>query len=410
GPPTSPSRDAPPTRSTGPASRRSEEWHGCGESPKDSSRNARPSRASRMGSKGSVEEKASILSLGSLDDDADARRKCAADIGSSSDSSSESEDGGVNRLGIDGSLEASRHEGKARLLKEQARRLEEMARKLEDFNQRRRPEAMWRESSEKSTPWAVQLREDMNRLAEVDESMHAWSTSRKSDLDIFIPGGKGKGNKEDDLVQAVMALQKLCLRTAAEGRDLTNIVGEFWLVPSDRDVIKTAKETGADCASRVKTIGKGHGLGPPYLHVASEVLGATRDSLDPSVPEEQEAKIIVDAWTTMADNADYGRAFVSETIRMFRVSDAHRKDDEMEGPDHQGKLMFALSPHFDLMTALKMEKKTIAPPAKEFHAEKLLQAMGVALRKAGGAKPIGSGPKPELDRVVERQLKALQKK
>eukprot|EP00959_Pyramimonas_sp_CCMP1952_P408775 8566579-Pyramimonas_sp.AAC.1 len=79
----------------------------------------------------------------------------------------------------------------------------------------------------------------------------------------------------------------------------------------------------------------------------------------------------------MADNVDYGRAFVSETIRMFRVSDAYRKGDEMEGPDHKGKLMFALAPHFDLMTALNMEKKTIVPPTKEFHAEKLMQAMGV---------------------------------
>eukprot|EP00959_Pyramimonas_sp_CCMP1952_P124122 2595502-Pyramimonas_sp.AAC.1 len=90
-----------------------------------------------------------------------------------------------------------------------------------------------------------------------------------------------------------MALQKLFLRTAAEGRDLINIVGEFWLVPSDHDIIKTAEETGADYASRVKTIGKGHGLGPPYLHVASEVLITMRDSLDPSVPEEQGAKIII---------------------------------------------------------------------------------------------------------------------
>eukprot|EP00959_Pyramimonas_sp_CCMP1952_P153557 3213042-Pyramimonas_sp.AAC.1 len=39
-----------------------------------------------------------------------------------------------------------------------------------------------------STPWAVQFREDMDELAQVDESMSVWFNARSSDLDIFIPG------------------------------------------------------------------------------------------------------------------------------------------------------------------------------------------------------------------------------
>eukprot|EP00959_Pyramimonas_sp_CCMP1952_P303450 6350289-Pyramimonas_sp.AAC.2 len=43
-------------------------------------------------------------------------------------------------------------------------------------------------SAGQSTPWAIQFREDMDELAQVDESMSVWYNARASDLDIFLPG------------------------------------------------------------------------------------------------------------------------------------------------------------------------------------------------------------------------------
>eukprot|EP00959_Pyramimonas_sp_CCMP1952_P071897 1501657-Pyramimonas_sp.AAC.1 len=82
----------------------------------------------------------------------------------------------------------------------------------------------------------------------------------------------------------------------------------------------------------------------------------------------------------------------------------------MEGETQKSKVMFTLSPDYDIKAALEHIRFPIEGCQLEFHAGKLTQAMAVALHKAGGHRPVGGGPKVELDRVVERQLKSLQEK
>ncbi|CAK0798344.1 unnamed protein product, partial [Prorocentrum cordatum] len=287
-------------------------------------------------------------------------------------------------------------------------------------------------SAGQSTPWAAQFREDMGELVQVDESMSVWYNARASDLDIFLPGGsgsgdvpvatlpKGKGGKKarqhgnaagGDIVQAVMAVQSLSIRTAAVARDLPNIVGEFWLAPPGHDIIEAAKETGSSYNEKVQSLGKGHGLGPPCLHVSVAAIEAMATSLGENEQEGAQAKISITQWVEQAES-EAGQAFVGKTILMFKVSDTFRADDEMDDGNRMAKVMFALSPRYDIATAMKQMKiqPTGAKPPTEFNGVRLLQAMGVALHRAGGHRPVGGGPKEELDRVVERQLMALQKK
>eukprot|EP00959_Pyramimonas_sp_CCMP1952_P136427 2855022-Pyramimonas_sp.AAC.1 len=57
-------------------------------------------------------------------------------------------------------------------------------------------------------------------------------------------------------------------------------------------------------------------------------------SLDENEQEEAQAKISISQWVEQAES-EAGQAFVGETIRMFKVSDTFRADDEMD----EGKRM-----------------------------------------------------------------------
>ena len=226
-------------------------------------------------------------------------------------------------------------------------------------------------------------------------------------------GGGGQGGSKasrraqanGELEQAVVSLQKLALRETAGNREMANFMNEFWLLPYASRVSKGGLKAGQEYQEKVKNIGKGHNLGPPHAHVAMQVVEEMSEVL-PETEEGEEHKRVLTELLVLG-NKPWGLAVIDEVFKTFRVKECY-KDDKMDETDRRVKLSYSLNPCPCIRTAAEsMKTGEELGPIPPVQVLKIKEAMGVALLGIGGVRPIGPGPRTELERVIERQMRGL---
>ena len=254
----------------------------------------------------------------------------------------------------------------------------------------------------------------------------AWRIKRPAEDEAGSPPKQGKGKEKDrkpkgggrssdtndcTVLEALIAVQKLTLKTASESRDTAHILCDFWLLPVGSSIFKAAVEAGKLYAERVAATGKGNKLGPPHLHVATTTIEAMRDSLQGEDTEVQKAQQRLTEWLTAA-GSDHGMYFVAEAISMFKAREAYHADPST-ATDHKGKLTIAINHHPEMEGALRRAPGVTQQDldvGKKYEPQLLQSAINFALMKAGGEKSTGPGPRVALERTVQAQLRKLQQK
>ena len=216
-------------------------------------------------------------------------------------------------------------------------------------------------------------------------------------------GGAGQGA---DLREAVVSTQKLVLRVAQESREYQNALYDFWLVPSEAPLITAGTDAGQQYNTEVKKRGKGHGLGPPHCHIAIATVEAAIKVFDVTEDKSQQAsQSYLQEWVDSV-NGIHGLRLIDATFSLFKVKAAYQREDNMQ---EMTKVMFGIKSYADYKTALRMSgaEKELVDKARRFAPDVLREALNHALFLSKGSMPMGAGPKTELERVVERQLKQL---
>ena len=224
-------------------------------------------------------------------------------------------------------------------------------------------------------------------------------------------GSKGSGASDNTVLDALMAVQRLALRTAADHREIFHILADFWLIPLNHDIFKAAAKAGKLYAELVQQQGKGHQLGSPHVYVAVTTIEAMKNSLQVQEgdQEAQEHHRVLSEWFASA-NSPMGQHFIAESISMFRAKEAFN-GDPTKAEDHKGKLHFAINTSPNMVMALRQcpgITQPILEAAGRYHPQKLQSAVSFALQQAGGVKAKGPAPKVTLERTVQAQLMKFQ--
>ena len=249
-------------------------------------------------------------------------------------------------------------------------------------------------------------------------------------------GGSGGGRRpqqgrdrphrgaQADLNSAIISMHKLTLRSAADLRKAKHILEDFWLVPLNSPAVKAGIEGGKHYGSQVREKGRGHGLGPPHLTVALYFLRALHDQVQATnLSEGTEgdtawAEITLRNFLVEAYNEVYGKTVGTETFMEFKVAEAYtgnKKDEGLiteEPIGGQAKVIIAFNHNPLLQVALApLKDKIPEQKMKDFGAYQtstLRMALGLLLHKIGGKKSDATGPKTQLERTVEANMRKLQ--
>ena len=251
-------------------------------------------------------------------------------------------------------------------------------------------------------------------------------------------GGSGGGRRpqqgrdrpqrgaQADLNSTIISMHKLTLRSAAELRKAKHILEDFWLIPINCATAKAGLAGGKHYGAEVRAKGRGHGMGPPHVTVALFFLRALYDQVqainmtegsdgDTTWAEEPVRTFMVEAY-----NEVYGKVFVTETFKDFKILEAYtgnnnQKDEGLRTEEHiggQAKVTIAFNHNPLLQTAMTpIREKIPEQKMKDFGAYQtstLRMAIGHLLYKIGGKKSDATGPKTQLERTVERNMKRLQ--
>ena len=225
-------------------------------------------------------------------------------------------------------------------------------------------------------------------------------------------GGGPPGGGNMGFADYLASLHKLALRTSQEARDLMHINTSFWLLPIASAPFKDTNAAGKDYAAAVRAAGKGHGLGPPHIHAALSMLKAIKQVLDDKMEPSKldtETKAMITQFVEAVEG-EIGPVVLAETVLLCKATPTYKK----EGTDANaqlGKLVFSINPMPNLALALK--DKADEPTIQRlvtFQPTLLKAAIEYGLKEAGGQKSISSGPKTELERACERNLKQLQRR
>ena len=190
---------------------------------------------------------------------------------------------------------------------------------------------------------------------------------------------------EDTLAKSIVALQKMSLKHDQEIRELAGALTDFWLAPKSLH----AMEAGADYMEEVKKRGRGHGLGAPYTHVAAALVEALAAEAE-GAPKQ--------TLTTFMELVAVRQETVTECFGGFRVKEAHSAD---ETPAAQRKVKVMVT--FNALGVLgvpEMQEKGI-------EVRDVRRAIAQTLKAKGAELGVGAGPKTELARSVEKQLRDL---
>ncbi|CAK0845285.1 unnamed protein product [Prorocentrum cordatum] len=226
-------------------------------------------------------------------------------------------------------------------------------------------------------------------------------------------GGGPPGGGATGFADYLASLHKLALRTSQEARDLMHINTSFWLLPITSGPFKDTSGAGKDYAAAVRAQGKGHGLGPPHIHAALSMLKAVQkvldDKMDPNKRDKETLAMITEF--VQAVSEEHGPVVLAETILLCKATNTYKKDGTEEA-DQLGKLVFSVNPMPNLAMVLKdtkAEEATIQKLAL-FQPVLLKAAIERGLQEANGKKSNSSGPKTELERTCERNLRQLQRR
>ncbi|CAK0860790.1 unnamed protein product, partial [Prorocentrum cordatum] len=218
-------------------------------------------------------------------------------------------------------------------------------------------------------------------------------------------GGKAKDGESTDIREALVTVQKLVLRNSQENRDMMNGIFDFWLVPGSSAMVTAGADTGLDYNNTVKRLGKGHGQGPPHVHIAMAVVEKAVEVLDEQDKWQAESKLLLKEWVGAA-SGEHGQRLVDATFSMFRIKKAYQRESDLE---EMYKVMFGIRPLVDFKTALRLAEapSEVIAQVRQFQPALLREALNHAWFLQKGVMPMGAGPKTELERAVEAQLKQL---
>ena len=240
------------------------------------------------------------------------------------------------------------------------------------------------------------------------------------------PPGRDRTQRgaQADLNDAIISMHKLTLRSATEIRKAKHILEDFWLIPTNCPTAKAGIAGGKLYGSEVRAKGRGHGMGPPHITVVLFFLRALYDQVQATNMSEGSdgdttwAEESIRTFLAEAYNEVYGKIFVAETFKDFKIAEAYTGDQKDEGlraeerVGGQTKVSIAFNHNPLLPTAMTPIKDKI-PEQKmndfgAYQTGTLRMAMGLLLHKIGGKKSDAAGPKTQLERTVEVNLKRLQ--
>ena len=236
------------------------------------------------------------------------------------------------------------------------------------------------------------------------------------------PGRDRPRGAQTELDAATLSLHKLTLRNSADIRRMKHMLEDFWLLPLNTPAAKAGIDGGKQYGILVREKGKGHGMGPPHLTVALRFMHALHDLAKEAHANEgiendtAWAEIIIREFLREAYNEVYGKIVGTETFLDFKVEEAYTgKKDEglvMEEPiAGQAKVMMAFNSNPLLQVALTpIKEKITKEKLKElgaYQTTSLRMATGYLLHKFGGKKGDATGPKTQLERVVEDNMRKL---
>ena len=222
--------------------------------------------------------------------------------------------------------------------------------------------------------------------------MSAWRVSKRATLereggsarDSKLPKNGGKelmrasarsaASYEDSPANSIVALQKLSLKHDWE--------------------IREEMEAGADLMEEVKKRGRGHGLGAPHTHVAAVFVEALAVEAE-GAPEQ--------VLTTFMALVAARQEAVTECFGAFMVEEAYSAD---ETPAAQRKAKVTVA--FNALGVIKNGGGGAATQDEGIEVRDVRRAIAQTPKAKGAETEVGAGPRAELVRSVEKQLRDLQ--
>lgn len=246
----------------------------------------------------------------------------------------------------------------------------------------------------------------------------AWRAKRSAGAATEDGGRRGKGGdgrKEGkkaqiaaapELQAAIVTVQKLSLKNASEMREMSNTVFEFWILPYLSSPVKKGLEAGSEYHVQVRAAGKGHGLGPPHCHIAVAFVEALHETLSADGEDGQFKKVLGELLQMMS--SEHGLQLTNEVFRVFRLKETYKQEDTPDS-DRKVKVQYSLNLKPDIATTVMLATESDTRPTQvpTLEVGYLQSAFNYALVKQEGIKPVGPGPRTELERQVERQLRSL---
>ena len=236
------------------------------------------------------------------------------------------------------------------------------------------------------------------------------------------PGRDRPRGAQTELDAATLSLHKLTLRNSVDIRRMKHILEDFWLIPLNNPAVKAGLDGGRQYGAMVREKGKGHGMGPPHVSVAlcfmrALLSMATEAHASEGIENDTGwAEVTLKEFLKEAYNEVYGKIVGTETLLDFKVEEAYtgKKDEGLvreEPIAGQAKVMMAFNSNPLLQVALTPLKENITKEKlKElgaYQTTSLRMATGYLLHKFGGKKGDATGPKTQLERVVEDNMRKL---
>lgn len=191
---------------------------------------------------------------------------------------------------------------------------------------------------------------------------------------------------------------------------MSNTVFDFWTVPYQAPPVQAGLEAGLAYHETVRSLGKGHGQGPPHTHVAAAFVESMHDTLKGEDQYEGPAKKALSELLQLM-SSECGMQLTNGIFRVFRLKETYKPDGTAD-KDRKVKLQFSMNLMPDLRTTLQLTtpKDQAVPEVPTVIDMRALQsAFNLSLLKQQGVRPVGPGPRTELERAVERQLRNLQR-
>ena len=202
------------------------------------------------------------------------------------------------------------------------------------------------------------------------------------------PPARRGGRTEADIM---ITLVKAVLQTQQQSRAMASCLWVTCLVPNSWKAVTAGKEEAQQYTKAVEAKGRGHGLGPPHLHILRAFLQAAVDQKKTDEQQDQQAmqdtgepewKHTLQKFIEQIDKSSSAEA-VAKSVPYFRIKSAWADKSAAE-EDKQAIVTWCFG----------QEMHNSAVP------EHLLQACTAA----GGTERVGPAPRGQLERLLEGWL------